>query len=130
MAFAGIDAITVLQEGMRVASRNHTLIANNIANADTPNYNPVRLDFQATLRAALEGRDQFELRRTDPRHLEAAIPHPPFQRLALSSKNDYNKVDLDQEIVSLDENTGKYTTYSRILSKKFGQIKDMLANLR
>ena len=26
--------------------------------------------------------------------------------------------------------SGKYTTYSRIISKKFGQVKNMLANLR
>ena len=128
--FGGVDTITVLHQGMRVAHRNHTLIANNIANVDTPGYDPTRLDFQASLRAALQGQDRIALRRTDPRHLEANIPNPSFERLALSSKNDYNKVDLDQEIVLMDENTGKYTTYGRILGKKFGLMKDMLANIR
>ena len=69
--FAGVDAVRLLHQGMKTAALNHRIIANNIANADTPNYNPVKLDFQATMRAALEGRDRFWLRRGRPRHIGA-----------------------------------------------------------
>lgn len=128
--FAGVDTGRLLEVAMRVAEFNQRVIANNIANVDTPNYNPAEVDFQATLRAALEGRDRISLRRTDPRHLEAARWRPEFDRLAYFSKNDYNKVDLDWEMAKLSENTERYTTFGGLLVKRFQTIKNMLTNIR
>jgi flagellar basal-body rod protein FlgB len=129
-AFAGVDAVRVLQHAMRTAADNHRLIANNIANVDTPNYNPVRLDFQATLRASLEGRDRVSLRKTQAGHIEGTRYVAKFERLAILSKNDYNKVDLDEEMTRLSENTGKYTRYGSLLVNRFRAIKNMLSDIR
>lgn len=128
--FPGVDVVRLLQEGMRTAALNHRLIANNIANADTPDYNPVHLDFQSALRAALEGSDRVSLRKTQVRHLNAARPLLKFERLAILSKNDYNKVDLDEEMVRLSDNTSKYTIYSALLAKHFRMTRNMLTTLR
>lgn len=128
--FRGVDAGRLLHHAMRVASTNHRLIANNIANVDTPNYNPVTLDFQATLRASLEGRDRFPLRRTQVRHIEGERQVTKFERLAISSKNDYNKVDLDEEMTRLSTNTSLYTTYGSLLVKRFQVVKNMLNTTR
>jgi flagellar basal-body rod protein FlgB len=128
--FEGVDTSLVLQAAMRAAVLNHSLIANNVANVDTPNYNPVSLDFQKTLRAELEGRARFALRRTDPRHLEGGRSLASFRKGAVLSKNDYNKVDLDEEMAKLSENTGRYVTYSSLLTKRFRVMKDMLTTLR
>jgi len=129
-ALAGVSTARLLQEAMRVAELNHRVIANNIANVDTPNFNPTEVDFQATLRAALEGRGRIALRRTLPAHIEAGVVRPHFESLAFLSKNDYNKVDLDREIVKLSENTANYTVYSSLLAKQFRQVRNMLTNLR
>ncbi len=129
-AFSGVDTIDLLQAGMRTAQMNHRLIANNIANVNTPNFNPVHMDFQETLRAVLEGRDRFSLRRTDPRHLDSTRNLVDFERLADRSKNDYNKVDLEEEITGLAENAGRYTLYSSLLQSRFGQYRSMLTNIR
>lgn len=128
--FPGVDTPVLLQSAMRVASMNHRVIANNVANVDTPNFNPVEVDFQATLHAVLEGRERISLRRTHPRHLEATRNLVRFERLAKTSKNDYNKVDLEHEMAKLSMNTGRYTTYSSLLIKGFRQFRDMLANIR
>jgi flagellar basal-body rod protein FlgB len=130
VSFEGVDAIRLLQSAMKVAEYNQRLIANNIANADTPNYNPVRLDFQAALRASLEGRDRVSLRKTQAGHLDMTLQGPRLESLASLSKNDYNKVDLDQELLALSENTGNYTTYGSLLVKKFQGIKNMLSSIR
>lgn len=128
--FAGVDTQRLLVEGMKVAAFNHRLIANNIANVDTPNYNPVRLDFQRSLRDALDGRDRVPLRRTEPRHISAQKIRAQFEPIALLSKNDYNKVDLDREMAELSKNTGRFTLYSSLLQKRFQITKGMLSNLR
>lgn len=125
-AFAGVDTIRLLTGGMKTAEANHRLIANNIANADTPNFSPTVLDFQKTLRDTLEGRGGFDLRTTRPRHLDFHTDRPQFERLAFLSKNDYNKVDLDDQLVKLGENTSRYTTYARLLRKRFEQQKSLL----
>ncbi len=127
--FAGVDTVRLLSEGLKTAEKNHRFIANNIANVDTPNYSPVELDFQKTLRDSLEGRGGFELRTTRPRHLDYYSDRPQFERIAFLSKNDYNKVDLDDQILKLGENTSRYTTYARLLRKRFEVTKTMLNGL-
>lgn len=129
-AYGNIAIPELLHQGMVTAEMNQKLIANNIANVDTPNYNPAEMDFQATLRRALDGRLRFSLRTTDSRHLDAVNFRPKLERVAPLSKNDYNKVDLDYEMVKLSDNTGKYTTYSGLLRKHFSLVKGMLSNLR
>ena len=128
--FAGVDTAQLLQAALRVTELNQKLIASNIANADTPNYNPARLDFKATLRSAVEGRGTFQLRGTDPRHFDVTRALPQFRSLAILSKNDYNKVDMEEEMTELSKNTGRYTTYGSLLVKRFRQHRDMLSNLR
>ncbi len=129
-AFRGIGTTDVLQAAMRTASMNHRIIANNIANVDTPNFNPVQMDFQSTLRAVLDGGERISLRRTHPRHLEATRYLTRFDRLARTSKSDYNKVELEHEMASLDENTGNYNLYGSLLVRQFREYRNMLNNMR
>jgi flagellar basal-body rod protein FlgB len=125
-----VDAARLLQEALRVTELNRRVIANNVANADTPNFTPTELDFKATLRAALEGRGRVSIRRTRAEHFEGVRSFPEFERLAILSKNDYNKVDLDHEMVKLSENTGRYVTLTSLLVKRFQVIKNMLNTIR
>ena len=129
-AFAGVNTSQLLVTGMRLAQDNHRIIANNIANVDTPGYNPVEMDFQSTLRNAVEGRGRISLRETRPQHLDASRFKLKHATIAQFSKNDYNKVDIEQEIANLAENRGRFITYGSILVKQFSMVKNMLANLR
>lgn len=124
------DVSRLLVEAMKVAELNHKYIAQNIANVDTPGYNAVELDFQRTLQSAIEGRGGFGLRTSHPRHFDFVDETPVFEDLAFSSKNDYNKVDVDDQMAKLSENTGKYTTYAMLLNNRFQRIREMLSDLR
>jgi flagellar basal-body rod protein FlgB len=115
---------------MKVAQDSVRITANNIANVDTPGYNPVHLDFQATLRDAIEGRGTIALRRTRPQHLDASRQHLGAGVLVRTSKNDYNKVDIEEEIANLSEYRGKYAMYSSLLTKQFSMVKSMLSQAR
>ena len=127
--YAGVDTTTLLVQAMKVREQNHLFLANNIANVDTPHYTPVELDFEKTLRSMVEGRGGVTLRTTRPQHFDHETHRLDFDRLAFLSKNDYNKVDLDDQITKLSQNTGEYTTYARLLSKKFEMTKAMLQSL-
>ena len=127
--YAGVETSTLLVQAMKVREQNHRFLANNIANVDTPHYNPVELDFEKTLRSMVEGRGGLALRTTRPQHFDHESHRVNFERLAFLSKNDYNKVDLDDQMTKLSQNTGEYTTYARLLGKKFEMTKSMLQSL-
>ncbi len=129
-AYAAVDATRLLQQAMKVSELNHRLIANNIANADTPHYKPKNLDFQQTLRAELEGRGRVVLRKTQDQHFDVGRNQPEFESIAFLSKNDYNEVDLDVQVAKLQENTGRYTVYGSLLSKRMRAVTHMLDSLR
>lgn len=129
-AFAGVNTSQLLVAGMRLAQDNHRIIANNIANVDTPRYNPVEMDFQSTLRNAVEGRGRISLRKTRPQHLDASRFRLDRVSLVQTSKNSYNKVDIEKEITNLAKNRSRYNLYGSILVKQFSMVKSMLANLR
>lgn len=128
-AFAGIDATRLLTSAMKTAELNHRYLANNIANADTPGFNPLNMDFRKTLAAVIDGKESIQLRQGSSGHLSFKRPTVEFERLAYLSKNDYNKVDLDDQLARMQENTGNYTTYAALLSKRFQMTKNMLSSL-
>lgn len=129
--YSGVDTSRLLVAGMRVAQANHRIIANNIANVDTPGYNPVSLDFQATLSNAIKGLGRISLRKTRPRHFDGGSGiRLEAKSLVITSKNDYNKVDIDKEITNLAKNTGDFNLFSSMLVKQFQMVKSMLANER
>lgn len=128
--FAGVDTERLLIEGLKVTATNHRILANNIANADTPRFTPTELDFQTTLRRALEGQDHVDLRTTQVRHLDYRSHRPKFEGLAFLSKNDYNNVDLDDQLAKLAENRGRYVTYAALLTKRYRSYRTMLDSLR
>lgn len=127
--FSTVNTNDLLMNAMKVAEAQHRYIANNLANAETPGYTPTALDFQATLKAFVEGRGGFALRTARPRHFNSTEPHLKFERLAHLSKNDYNKVDVDEALADLAQNTSQYTTYARLLAKRFEVTKNMLNSL-
>ncbi len=119
--FRGVSAIDVLEVSLRLLERNNHLLANNIANIDTPNFKPSHIDFQESLRGALgqtggAGRG---------RGLRVVMEED-----GLESRNDGNTVDIETEMMKLAENTNKYNIYSGLLKKKFDMMKKMLAGLR
>ncbi|HUO73908.1 MAG TPA: flagellar basal body protein [Solirubrobacteraceae bacterium] len=81
-----------LQDAMQGSMLRQTLLTNNLANVDTPGYKRQDVDFQGTLRAALESGqplDQVTFKPfTDPQVMRA----------------DGNGVSVDQEAAYASEN--------------------------
>ena len=128
--FAGVDTPQLLSSAMSVNREKHRILSSNIANVDTPHYNPLELDFQKTLKSFLDGRGRISLRKTQSAHIDKSTTRPVFDRLAFLSKNDYNKVDLEDQMAKMSDNTGQFLTYGSLLTKHFEQVKNMLTALR
>jgi flagellar basal-body rod protein FlgB len=133
MPTAPIDRMTATLDFQAAAlglqAQRAKVLASNIANADTPNYQAKDFDFGQALSQATQAAtaNASAPARTHPGHLSApgtAAAAPALQyRQPLQSALDGNTVDLDTERAAFAENSVRYEATLRFLN---GQIKTML----
>lgn len=127
--------VEMLRRAMGVSSLRGEVIANNIANSDTPNFKRSVVNFESALRRALasERVRPFPARVTDPRHMSfrrpidwrEVKPTVVWDYLS-SSKNNGNNVDIEQESMDQLHNQMMYTTLAQAVSSAFGQVNIVL----
>jgi len=127
---ARIDATEILQQSLTGLSMRQRATANNIANVDTPGYKAQQVSFEGQLARAIDrqlGQDpELHLVSTNPAHLSAgpqqsATVQPVVSELdAMSYRNDGNSVDVEREMALLAETQLRYTTLSRLISRRLG----------
>jgi flagellar basal-body rod protein FlgB len=133
--FEGSDfgkAISLLKKSMDVSMLRRDVIANNVANADVPNFKRSDVNFETSLKAALESentRPALELAVTDPRHIQigTAVDYRTIEpRTVLdyttSSKNNGNNVDAEQEFMESLRNQLQYTLMTQAANFEFNQV--------
>jgi flagellar basal-body rod protein FlgB len=95
-----------------VAQLRHDVIAQNVANVNTPGYRRLDVDFQrAFARALAEG------------EVSAAPTQQPRIVIAAggSERLDGNNVDMDVEMGQLQKNTLLYRVYTQVLAVQLAQ---------
>ncbi|HEX16466.1 MAG: flagellar basal body rod protein FlgB [Deltaproteobacteria bacterium] len=120
--------IGLLERGLGLAWFRHTLLASNLANAETPGFQPRDISFTKELERAMEG-VEMSLMRTHPHHLppRGMSPNPEVVLRGGWGNPDGNKVDLEEEAVRLAENYLKYMALLRALEEKFSLLKYTIA---
>lgn len=131
-----IDAIfnrttQLLEKSMSLRMARHGLIASNVANAETPNYRALDINFEGTMAQYVDQAKKapLDLKQTDPRHFSLdglslqeklrARHHILYQAAdSASIGNDNNSVDLEAEIAKSQENTLLYTATTQLLARK------------
>lgn len=123
--------LDILHRTMDVAILRRGVLADNIANADTPNFKRSEINFESELKRALDTEKN--------KGLEAALTnsrHIPFNRVydyrdvgprrvldyLSTSDNNGNNVDLEEESMLLLENQLSYDLMSRVVSNQFTQL--------
>lgn len=106
-----IDSLSdSLEQYMNVISVRQKLVASNIANADTPGYKTQDVDFQASLRSALDGGDS-------PATVQVS---------GLAVRNDGNNVDLDREARLLAENAMRFNLAASLMHSELQQVREAI----
>jgi flagellar basal-body rod protein FlgB len=127
--------VEMLRRAMGVASLRNEVIANNIANSDTPNFKRSVVNFESALERALAS----EQVRPFPA-LVASERHMAFRRpidwrevkpvvvwdYLTSGKNNGNNVDIEQESMDQLHNQMMYTTLAQAASNAFAQVNIVL----
>ena len=128
--------IDLLHRSMDAHTVRGTVIANNIANAEVPNFKRQEVNFESELRRALDSEAQkplVELTRTDARHLSNYNPRDyrevqPRRHLDYLStaKNNGNNVDAEQEMQLWVQNQMMYTLLAHSATFHFNQVNNAL----
>ena len=128
--------IDLLHRSMSTTSLRHTVISNNLANADVPNFKRTDVNFESELRRALDSekkRPSLELRRTNPMHINDWEPRDYREvepRRVLDylsqSKNNGNNVDAEEEFNLLLKNQLRYIMLTQSTAFEFGQVNMVL----
>ncbi|ABI68165.1 flagellar basal body rod protein FlgB [Syntrophomonas wolfei] len=114
----------LLNKAMDVGTLRNDVIADNIANADTPKFKRREVIFEEKMKKALEGTtDQLGLNLTNSRHIQMEgnnMDIEPEVRVLedLTFRNDENNVDIDNEMAKMTKNKINYDAVSRSMSNE------------
>lgn len=124
-------SLDVLQRTMDVSLLRREVIANNIANAETPNFKRTDVTFESTLTKALasENQNSFKMKMTDERHIPAGRTVDyrtvkPRRVLDFTTQSDSNgnNVDIEVEMMDVVKNQMRYQLLTQSVSKLFQKI--------
>jgi len=128
--------LSFLAREMEVTTLRRNVIANNIANAGTPNFKRSDVNFESQLKRALDSEKvtpPFTEFITDPRHIAFNKPTDwrdvrPRRILdyLTESRNNGNNVDIEQEGIDSLNNQLVYTTLAQVISSEFQRVNIVL----
>lgn len=128
MAISFNNAFGLHEQGMLLRERRTVLLADNIANADTPGYKSKDLDFKAALANAQE-RQATPINRTHEKHFEISTSSRSEVKFRIADQTDTgdgNSVDIHRERNAFTENSMEYQSSMQFLNSKIGGLKKAL----
>ncbi|AVD88268.1 flagellar basal body rod protein FlgB [Pseudomonas sp. SWI44] len=119
------------QDAMSLRAERQQVLANNIANADTPNYRARDFDFAAELASSLSegrlGNGGMALVTTSQRHLRASFSTTSNRELLYRVPDqpslDGNTVDMDRERAQFADNSVRYQASLTFLNNRLQSLK-------
>lgn len=113
-------SIVALERAMSGAELRQTVLANNIANANTPGFQPSDVDFQSVLaKAAGEGASAAQL-------AQLTFSPTPVQTGAMQV--DGNGVDVNAQMADLSENSLYYQAAESIMGQQMEILKTAIGS--
>ena len=117
--------INVLDKAADASWVRNDVLANNIANADTPNYKRKDVQFETYLSNAVAGTDSLDetVANIDLSTLESTTY---TEQAGLSYREDGNNVDISTENVELAKSQLNYYTLMNSVNQEFGRLKSAM----
>ncbi|MFS0643500.1 flagellar basal body rod protein FlgB [Siminovitchia sp. 179-K 8D1 HS] len=122
--FSGI--FPTLEASLKYSSIKQELSAQNIANADTPNYKGKRASFKKVFDHTVSN---METHVTNPRHFKikpGLYPSTGIENVRVQYRHDGNGVDIDKEMSDMAANQIYFHAISDRLNGKFSTLKDVI----
>lgn len=125
-----------LEKSLDASVTRNDIIAQNLANIDTPEYKRKDVAFEQYLIESLD-KSSLEGNLTDKRHI--AIKSKDISKIqptitqdnsSTSMRIDGNNVDVDSEMAYLAKNTIKYNALVQMINSSYSKIKNVISGGR
>ncbi|RUO35575.1 flagellar basal body rod protein FlgB [Aliidiomarina shirensis] len=121
------------QDALRLRDQRQQVLANNIANADTPNFKARDFDFASELRkaSAQNGQGQATLARTSAGHIggsgmsASGVDNLQY-RIPAQSRLDGNTVDMDMERSKFLDNSVRYQAELTFMNSRIKSLRSAM----
>jgi flagellar basal-body rod protein FlgB len=125
MLFADLPLVGMLKQRMSWHQERQSVLAQNVANADTPNYRARDLkepSFGAMAQSAAAG---VQLAATNPMHLgpSGGRGQEPEKAKTYEITPEGNAVVLEEEVMRVSQNVMDYQMVSQLYSRGLGMLK-------
>ncbi len=123
-----------LSRGLEAASLRQKVLANNIANVNTPNFKRSEVVFETLLAKELYGDDsgRLDMVRTNDKHLpmnsEGGARAALVQDNTTTMRTDNNNVDIDVEMANLAKNQIYYNAMAQSIGDYFTKMKNIITS--
>jgi flagellar basal-body rod protein FlgB len=132
--FLGGDKTSVLLEkSLNVSALRYEVIANNLANIDTPGFKKSYVVFEEILRDALEDKKSISIRRTHPGHFGISDRIEEIQPRVekdtqTSLRLEGNNVDIEDEMIQLVMNSVNHNFAVQRLNSKLAAMRYVISD--
>ncbi len=125
---SAFNYVNVLDKAADACWIRNNVMANNIANVDTPNYKRQDVSFDSLLSRALEA-DPVLDNAVNNMDLNSITPIVYTDQSNLSYRTDGNNVDIDVEQANYAENQIKYNAVLDSITEEFKRISNVLQSV-
>ena len=124
MAITDIPILSMLRTRMQWHQQRQQVLAQNVANADTPNFRPMELS-DPKFAQAQSTLAPLALARTNPGHLAGTIPAPGFDgnRQQYEVRPAGNAVTLEDEMLKVAANQMDFQAATQLYTHSLGLLK-------
>ncbi len=123
MAISFDKALGIHEQAVGLRIQRAEILANNIANSDTPNYKARDIDFKSVLQGVQSGQQPLKMAHTDDAHNSGLIASDFASEMMYRMPNqpsiDGNTVNVQEEMARYTENAVDYQASFQFLNKKF-----------
>lgn len=139
MTMEGIGLFSGLEAKLKYVDKSQSVISQNIANADTPNFRPKELsevDFGRLVKTSLQGAER-RIQRLSPEitnsgHMTGygniSDPRTKKQGLTYEIAPAGNSVILEEQMIAANKNLMEQSLLNRVLLKNTGMIKKAIGS--
>lgn len=110
--------VDMLAKLLDVADLRHRVLANNVANVNTPEYRQLDVSFEDAFAQALNRGSIQQATRLNPLLVEG---------LGGATRVDGNNVDIDMEMSRLTKNTLLYRTFAQLLATELSTMRTAIS---
>ncbi len=129
--------VDLLQRAMDVSTLRYQVTANNLANAEVPNFKRTSVNFESELKRALESEENvkyaFQMKTTHPLHIQSngytdyrTVEPRRVLDYTTTAKANGNNVDAEQEAMAVLKIQLNYQLLTAVQAFEFAQVKSVL----